>query len=480
MTVETELKLELDSGAAMAGLPALLGLKQGERERLDSLYFDTPDGCLAEKGLSLRIRCNGRGRIQTVKAGGGVGAGLFERAEWEQPVPDDTPVIDADGPVATTLGSDTGRIERRFAVAVTRETWLLDEGRSRVELAMDHGAACAAGRTDAFCEVELELKHGGTEALFALARRIAAITPARLGVLSKAERGQRLLATDRWAERASHVPLSSDMRVAEGFRAVATHCIRHFRLNEDLLRTDDADRALHQARVAIRRLRSALVAFRPAVKSAPARRFNDELRWLAAQLGTARDIDVLLPRLDRPAARARLASARCDAYAHARRACTSQRARMLWLDLAEWVALGDWAERKTARKHLGPFAAAALDRLHARLLSHAAAVTGDDDDARHDTRKTAKKLRYAVEFFAPLHGEGGAPKAQKRYTAPLKELQEYLGDLNDIATMPVTLAALGVDPAAAAGGPDVDRRSVLIVRAGDALHRLERADRYWR
>ncbi len=478
--METELKLELDSGADMAELPTLLSLGPGERERLESIYFDTPDERLAASGLSLRVRSNGHERIQTVKADGGAGAGLFERREWERRVEDDNPLIDADGPVAKALNGETGLIERRFAVAVTRDTWQLVEGDARIELAMDHGTASANGHTDPICEVELELKEGKAEALFALARRIGGVTPVRLGALSKAERGQRLIEADGSAQKASPLSLSADMTAGQGFRVVAMHCIRHFRLNEDLLRQGDAVDALHQARVAIRRLRSALVAFRPVVKGAEARHFNGELRWLAAQLGAARDIDVLLPRLTDRAARARLASGRVDAYARARQACASQRARTLWLDLAEWLALGDWADRKAARKGLAPFAAAALGRLHDRLLAEASAVTGDDDEARHEARKTAKKLRYAVEFFEPLHDGGGKRKARKRYTAPLKELQEHLGDLNDIAAMPATLAALGVGPAAAIQGPDVDRRSVLIVRAGDAIHRLEQAERYWR
>lgn len=482
--METELKLELDSGAAMVGLPALLGLDLGERHRLESIYFDTHDGRLAAGGLSLRIRSNGRERIQTVKSGGGAGAGLFERAEWEQPVEDDIPVIGADGPVAAALGGDTGGIERRFAVAVTRDTWLVDEGGSTIELAMDRGVANADGHSAPFFEVELELKAGKAEALFALARRIGAISPARIGVLSKAERGQRLSAADSAAHKASSARLSPDltpdMTVAEGLRAVAIDCIRHFRLNEDQLRTSGAVEAIHQARVAIRRLRSALVAFRPAVRGADARRHNAELRWLAAQLGTARDIDVLLPRIDHRATRARLASARADACTRARLACASYRGRMLWIDLAEWLALGDWADRKAARRPLMPSAADALERLHRRLLSKAPSVIGDDDEARHEARKTAKKLRYAVGFFAPLLDARDQRKARKRYTAPLKDLQQYLGDLNDIAVLPATLAALGVDPAAAAQGPDVDRRSVLILRAGDALSRLEQAEPYWR
>lgn len=476
--METELKLELDLGSDMAELPVLLGLEPGRREQLDSIYFDTADERLARAGFSLRIRNDGRQRIQTIKSGGGTGAGLFARDEWEYAVERDEPQIPSDGPLARFLNGAVVEIAPRYTVHVARETWLIDQAGAQIELALDQGSANAGDSSAPICEIELELKDGPPAALFALARRIGGTVPVRIGTLSKAERGQRLRERTHGAgaEKAGAVPLTPEMTVAEGFRAIAFHCIRHFRANEDDLRAHDEVDALHQARVAIRRLRSALVAFKPVVKGAEAKAFNADLRWLAAMLGAARDIDVLLPRIGDPQAVARLEEERGVAYARARRACASERARRLWLDMVEWLTLGDWAERKRAHKPLPAFAGKAIGRLHDMLLAEAQAVIGDDDEARHEARKTAKKLRYTVEFFEALHAHGHVKKARKRYLAPLKELQEHLGDLNDIAAQPATFATLGLDTDLA---PAHDRRSVLILNAGDALRRLEDAERYW-
>ena len=72
-------------------------------------------------------------------------------------------------------------------------------------------------------------------------------------------------------------------------------------------------------------------------------------------------------------------------------------------------------------------------------------------------------------------------RARRRYRAPLKDLQAHLGDLNDIATMPATLTALGIDPVRDGPGQDTaDRRSILIVRAGTAMDQLREAGPYWR
>src|SRR5688572_27892296 len=83
---------------------------------------------------------------------------------------------------------------------------------------------------------------------------------------------------------------------ARGFAAIAQSCLRHFRLNEPLIIKHREPDALHQARVAMRRLRSALSLFRPAVFDADFPGLREELRWFTGQLGHARNLDVLLLR----------------------------------------------------------------------------------------------------------------------------------------------------------------------------------------
>ena len=125
LQAEIELKLELSAQAAeiFAQWPPLLTL-DGETATLHATYFDTPDHRLAHQGVSLRIRRSGRRRIQTVKANGRGGAGLFARDEWERPVRGDTPVLDEGNPVAALLGDAVANFGAKFLDAASRPNGL--------------------------------------------------------------------------------------------------------------------------------------------------------------------------------------------------------------------------------------------------------------------------------------------------------------------------------------------------------------------
>ncbi|MGO7092975.1 CHAD domain-containing protein, partial [Rhizobium leguminosarum] len=72
--------------------------------------------------------------------------------------------------------------------------------------------------------------------------------------------------------------------------------------------------ALHQARVALRRLRSAFSLFKPLLMGDEPKRIQEELRWLAGVLGEARNLDVLLMKAKDSDLRAKLKDARNNAY----------------------------------------------------------------------------------------------------------------------------------------------------------------------
>src|SRR6185436_16223480 len=122
--LELELKLEFDP-ADRERLESTEPLKSadGETQRLLSTYFDTPAGDVREAGYSLRVRQQGRERIQTVKAVGGPAAGLFARQEWERPIRGDKPLLDgAEEPLAKAVGATMlGRIRPAFVTEVQRE-----------------------------------------------------------------------------------------------------------------------------------------------------------------------------------------------------------------------------------------------------------------------------------------------------------------------------------------------------------------------
>ena len=480
---EIELKLQLTEAAAQAieAAGVLPGKPKPVAQR--SVYFDTPDRALAGAGLSLRIREAKGKRIQTVKQADQGTAGVFARPEWEMPVKDDTPILDDASPVAGILGDKAARLAPVFAISTTRRIWTLEEGGARIEVVIDRGEVTAGDRQSPLCECELELVSGPSDALFTVARRLGAAAPVKLGVLTKSERGYRLTGPLPLAVKAEDVALDHGMTAAQAFQRIALSCLRQFRLNEDLLLATRLPEPLHQARVALRRLRSAFTIFRPMLGTSGAA-LREGLRWLAGALGDARDLDVLLARAPAGPLRDRIRAGREAAYDAAAEALESDRARALMLDLAEWIHGGDWLSDPDTQamrdRGAQDFAATALSRFRRKVKKGGRDLLHLEDEARHDLRKDAKKLRYAAEFFAPLFA-GDRRKSRKRFGAALEAFQEHLGALNDLAAAPLVLDRLGLG--GASGAADLIHagdRAVLLAAAQDAHRALADAEKYWR
>ncbi|WP_420139579.1 CHAD domain-containing protein [Sphingomonas sp.] len=483
--LELELKLEAEpaalDGLAHAALLADAGLTA--RHEI-STYFDTPDQDLHRAGLSLRVRQIGDRFVQTVKAEGSAAAGLFARPEWERELPTGTPQIDdAAGPLSTLIDAALLRtIAPLFVGDMTRATGRLAYDGGDVEIVLDRGKLSGSGRTLAVNEVELELKDGRAQALFDLARALNEIAPLRLGVLSKSERGYRLASGDLPASvKAPPIALTGEVTVAEAFQAVTGACLRHFRLNEDILLRHDGAEPLHQARVALRRLRSALSIFKPALSDARFDHFRDELRWLAATLGDARDLDVLLARQDGRDVGA-LLPARAQAYAEVHAALASIRTRTLMIDMSEWLAIGGWRMQETRHpvrdRPAESFAAATLQKLRRRLKREGRDLAKLNDEARHEVRILAKKLRYASEFFASLFPGKKPERRARNFLKALEALQTHLGDLNDLVHAPIVYARWGIDLAQDDSSPK--RRAKLLRRAKEAHEILCDVKPFWR
>ncbi len=473
MQPEIELKLDLSPEVAemFAQWPSLP--TESQTAALHATYFDTPDHQLGKRGMSLRIRRSGRRRVQTVKADGRDGAGLFARNEWEMPVRGATPVLDDRTPVAALLGASVADVGQLFTVDVQRRTWIVTQDGATIELVLDRGAVLAVGREQAICEIELELKAGEPAALFALARRIDADIALRPGVLSKAERGYRLTAASPAAFRAEPVALDPAMAIGQAFLRIAASCLRQYRLNEALLLDHYTPEALHQARVAIRRMRSALKLFGPVLQAVDAARFQNELRWLAAVLGEARDLDVLAARIGGE----RIKQPRATAQDRALQWLASARVRMLLLDLVEWLALGAGLGAKADRPAV-PFAAARLRKFRRRIARDGKSMARLSDEARHAVRKDAKRLRYGAEFFAGLFADKKKRRRrQKIFLGRLENMQDVLGTLNDLVTTPVTLARHGLPGDIATG---TSKKPDLLVAAAQAHDAFVDARRFWK
>jgi inorganic triphosphatase YgiF len=354
---------------------------------------------------------------------------------------------------------------------------LLQEGDAAVELVLDTGHIQAGDRSQALCEIELELKHGPVNALFALARRIDGHVPVRIGMRSKSERGYGLNDEMPAAFKAEPVALAADSSIADAFARIAAACLRQYRLNEQRLLQGYHPAALHQARVAVRRMRSALTVFRPVLDRSGARRLGAELRWLAGVLGEARDLDVLLAGLaaDHPQ-RAQLEEAQGAAQARVLQWLESARVRRLMLDMAEWLAL-DPVEAEAGRRPAAPFAARRLTKYRRRVVKGGRGMKRLSDEARHAVRKDAKKLRYGAEFLAGLFNGKKARRRRKAFIGALEGLQDDLGALNDLASAPAMLARHGAgEPAAPASEPE---RAALLAAAARGRRALADAPCFW-
>jgi CHAD domain-containing protein len=261
----------------------------------------------------------------------------------------------------------------------------------------------------------------------------------------------------------------------EAFEVLALSCIDRFQRNEALLGQTGEPEALHQARVALRQLRSVFSIFAPILADARVEPWRSELRWLAATTNEARDLDVLVGQLDDPPAA--LTEARERAAARARRALASPRARKLMLELVEALERGvRFGGESLAYLTAAEFAEMSLDRLRRKVAKKGRHFRRLDDEQLHELRIAAKKLRYASEFFAALFPSLPAHQRQERFIRALRSLQDRLGDLQDLAVAPVLLERLEVPPSC---WPRLGGRKRLVRRADAQFDRVLEARPFW-
>jgi CHAD domain-containing protein len=218
----------------------------------------------------------------------------------------------------------------------------------------------------------------------------------------------------------------------------------------------DADTAIHQMRIAARRLRSALATYRPVLQPGRTDRLREELQWLGGELSPARDAQVMRKRLDDlvraepvelvmgPVSR-RIHTELSTRYQEARRrgleSLDSTRHDRLLDALDAFVLAPPFNEAagRPAREELPRL----LEKDLARVRRRAEAVTSATDAtqrelALHETRKAAKRLRYAAETGVPVFG-----RRAKRLTRRAKDIQDLLGEHQDTVVARRTLRELG-------------------------------------
>ena len=456
MEIEFKLRLPATAVPDLLADPLLAGVKSA-RKRLDNIYFDTPAFDLAQAKTSLRLRKDGLHWLQTVKSGGSASAGLHQRHELEFPVArralDWAPL--AGTPFANQLGPFQATVAAQFRTRFDRQLWLLcGPTGAKIELAIDQGHILAGKAQQSLCEVELELKSGPVDDLFAIALALSTRHPMVLDNRSKAQRGNAL---------ARQLPLAPPVKATDtllpddaGFHAIAhaavANCLAQWQANQDgyLAQAIGASAQdteyLHQLRVGVRRLR---VACDPLARGAgwqtgTLANLKKPLRQLGQQLGAARDWDVfaeetwpaLVESIKTPALRMALQEEiqlqRSLAHLQAHAALGGRAVQHVLLQLSRCLSqpTADTTPPTDLYQQLGDYAQTLQRGVHD--LHHL------PPESLHALRIVAKKMRYLTEFIASRHAEA--------YVEPwlkwLKKTQEVLGTRNDRTTAQLRITQL--------------------------------------
>ena len=482
--VEIELKLALPPHQVALFLKLMARRRCAPVQHdLVTRYFDTPDFTLSAQGVALRVRKVGRRWLQTLKTEGERSGGLSQRAEYEMAITRGAPDWSRfpEEALARVPEALRAQLVPVFETRFHRTAWLLKgRGGAQIEVALDVGEVLAGERSQPICEIELELKAGQPDALFVLAQGWAQQFDFLPLDVSKAERGVRLAhGQDAAPVKSAPVALSRDLSVEEGFAEICQACLAQFQANlPGVLASDDIE-YVHQARVALRRLRAALRLYRR-VCVVPDE-LLDGLRALAATLGAARDWDVLcseiLPAIapnhaDDAAWQqgfSALETRRAEIRSAMKVALLEEKPGAWLLAFQRWLLQRGWCaapetQRFVQLSPLKKWARRALQKGHRPIVLGARDFGHLQPTQRHALRIAIKRQRYAAEFYQALFTN----RRQARYQAVLQVLQNSLGRTNDanvaqrllieaqLETGPMGQFVLGWLAAQQANGPQDD------------------------
>ncbi|VWC88079.1 haloacid dehalogenase [Burkholderia lata] len=285
----------------------------------------------------------------------------------------------------------------------------------------------------------LPARTAALHALFAAARELSGAWPAFVQLTSVIDRTCAAGPATDGPVKAKLVDLTGVRTQRAALFALSGDITAQWLGNEGGVLEHDDPEFVHQMRVALRRLRT-LMRFFPLFAD---RQWRDtlgvDLRWLASLLGTVRDWDVFatesLPALiaadggdgewngTLDAARAQCAAARVEL----RQALHSARYARLTLGWLEWLSTlalppAEDVDAPSLRRH----ATKRVRRLFGHLYA-SPSLTSLDTAARHQVRIDAKRLRYALEFFASL----ASRRTRTETVKTLTRVQGVLGEAND-------------------------------------------------
>ncbi len=451
--LEREMKFDVPEGFEM---PPLEAAANESTVKLLAVYWDTPDRSLLRWGHTLRYR--------RASDGSEDGWTLKLSAPRDRPSRGSTDVLDrteisvdgvAEFPPGELKSLIRGVIRRAKLVPIatietTRRTLVIEDRRDSagaVEASDDTTSSTVDGEPRrSFRQIEIEAVGRPSKAMLDdVAERLtdAGATPTgstklqmALGVATEPEvRVSKLRRNSSVAELVCFAIASGTVRLIE---------------HDPEVRLGSDPEAVHQARVATRRLRSDLKTLEPLLSPTDIARLRDDLAWVGGLLGAVRDLDVLSHRVEKRSKR--LPRAEDEASASIVSLLREDR-RVRWLELVEAMGSARYVnllETLVTASHDPPVtdewphrrARPVLRKLVQKTWRRTArAVTGLDreppDPALHEVRKRAKRARYAAELGRGLFG-----KPARRLAKRLEGIQDELGELQDAVVAEESLRSL--------------------------------------
>ncbi|WP_329278744.1 CYTH and CHAD domain-containing protein [Streptomyces sp. NBC_00691] len=454
---EIERKYEATSRTGLPDLTRAAGVASVTDEgvtELDAVYYDTPDLRLAADALTLRRRTGGADAGWHLKFP--VASGI--RDEIRAPLSDTLP--------RSLAGLLRSRVRDTEVVPVVRLRSSRDvrhlrdgDGVLLAELSVDtvHAEGLTSGGEAAWTEIEVELADDTDPAVLdAVEKRLrkAGIRPSDSP--SKLSRALAETGVEPEAPAAAPQPPAAPGTAGAAVLAYVREQVEAIVTYDPAVRRDLPD-AVHQLRVACRRLRSAFKTYRKVLDREATDPIGEELKWLAGELGVARDQEVLderlrarldeLPRtliLGPVRARLRRRDAALGRNARRQALAALDSARHLALLGALDALLADPPLRADAAGDARTVLAHAVRKDHERLarrIAHALSLEPQDarDLALHEARKAAKRARYAAEASRPTLG-----KPAKRLAKRVKAVQSLLGEHQDAVVARGALRELAI------------------------------------
>ena len=417
-------------------------------------YFDTADWAILRAGWAYRCRSRGKTEKLTLKSLDSGDDNVFVRDEIDQPLPGSKPARQGElpkGPVQALLKDITGsaHLEQLFRVESRRSVYFVaapNDEPARVELDFDETvieaekrSKKAPGRLE-FTELELEFESGDVRAVETLAnllREELELTPAQY---SKFDRGIQSagIKIPMFTKPPVGAEMDEDDSVLTLLFAYLDHQLRKLKRQQPRAWEGIDPEGVHQMRVAIRRMRAVFRAFRGVLGEDVVAWVNGELRWLAKQLGRARDADVLRADLgvanpgDPGDYEKYLQKQAEEAYTNLVTVMESERYAQLVTWLRRFI---DEGPGKQIQKAYGELSIAdcserLVNRASTRILARGDAIQPKTPARQlHKLRIEAKRFRYLVDFFSTVQ------KHQwQEVIEATEELQEVLGQHQDAVT----------------------------------------------